>query len=54
MMATEIVEELERLINEFGDGHGQIPDQLEHAWCNNVDRVEFDHVTQTYRFISDH
>ena len=52
MKATEISEELERLINEFGDGEARIPDPID-AWFYSVDRVEFDHSTQTYHFISD-
>ncbi len=52
MKATEILEELERKVNEFGDGEGKIPDPIE-AWWYDVDRVEFDTGTQTYRFVSD-
>jgi hypothetical protein len=52
--SVEIIEELERLQGEFGPGKVQIPDPLEAQWWYEVDRVEFDSVTQTYRMVSDH
>lgn len=54
MKATEILEELERKIHEFGDGEGKLPDPLEARFWYDVDRVEFDRESQTYRFVSDH
>lgn len=53
MKATEIIEEIERLVYEFGDGEVQIPDPIE-RWFYGVDRVERDPGTQTYRLVSDH
>jgi hypothetical protein len=50
--ATEIIEELERGVHEFGDGEVHIPDPIE-QWWYAVSRVEFDHSTQTFRVISD-
>ena len=52
VLATQILEELERLVMEFGDGKGKLPDSFE-AWWYDVDRIEFDNVSQTYRFVSD-
>jgi hypothetical protein len=46
----EIIEELERLQTEFGPGRCQFPDPLE-AWWNDIDHIQFDSVTQTYRFV---
>jgi hypothetical protein len=51
--ATEIIEELERHVYEFGDGEVQIPDPIE-RWFYAVDRVERDSSTQTYHLVSDH
>lgn len=52
MKATELIEELERLVNEFGDGECQIPDALENWWYP-VDRVEREPGDNRYRFVSD-
>jgi len=51
--ATEIVEELERKIAEFGDGDGQIPDPFENWWYV-IDRIEREPGSNAYRFVSDH
>lgn len=53
MKATEIIEDLERLVNEFGDGEGQIPDPLEPGWTNSITRIEREPGSNAYRFISD-
>jgi len=50
--SVEIIEELERLQNEFGPGKGQLPDPLE-GWWHDIDRIDFDPSTQTYRFVPD-
>lgn len=52
MDSMELMEELERLQHEFGRGKCQLPDPLE-RWWNDIDRIEFDAATQTYRFVSD-
>lgn len=52
MKATEIIEELERQVNEFGDGEGQIPDPLENWWYS-VTRIEREPGANNYRFVSD-
>ncbi len=52
MKATEIIEELERLVAEFGDGDGQIPDPLENWWYR-IERVEREPGANVYRFVSD-
>lgn len=49
--SQEIIEELERLQTEFGRGRCQLPDQMEHAWWYDIERIDFDPVTQTYRFV---
>lgn len=53
MKATEIIEELERKVNEFGDGEGQIPDLVENWWYA-IDRIEREPGSNAYRFITDH
>lgn len=53
MRATEIMEELAVLVNEFGDGDGQIPDSMENWWYK-IDRIEREPGTNAYRFVSDH
>lgn len=52
MKATDLVEELERKIAEFGDGECQIPDPLE-GWWYRVDRVEREPGSNNYRFVTD-
>jgi hypothetical protein len=47
----EIIEELERLQTEFGAGRCQLPDQLGEPWWYDIDHIQFDPVTQTYRFV---
>jgi hypothetical protein len=49
--SSEIIEELERLQTEFGKGRCQVPDTLENAWWYDIDHIQFDPVTQTYRFV---
>jgi hypothetical protein len=53
MDSVELIEELERLQNEFGRGKCQLPDFAEAQFWNDITRIEFDTVTQTYRFVSD-
>jgi hypothetical protein len=53
MDSVTLIEELERLQNEFGPGKCQLPDFAEATFWVNIDRIEFDTVTQTYRFVSD-
>jgi hypothetical protein len=50
--SVEIMEALERLQNEFGQGKCQLPDPLQ-GWWYDIDRIEFDPSTQTYRFVPD-
>ena len=53
MKATEIIEELERQVYEFGDGEGQIPDPLEPGWHYTIDRIEREPGSNAYRFVPD-
>ncbi len=53
MKATELIEELEHLVLEFGDGECQVPDPIE-RWCYPVNRVEREMGENAYRLISDH
>lgn len=53
MKATEAIEDLERLVYEFGDGELQVPDPLERRWCNPVDRIERHPEGQGYLLVSD-
>jgi hypothetical protein len=53
MKATEAIEELERVVNEFGDAELVIPDPIESSWQNPVDRIEFDSDRQAILFVSD-
>lgn len=53
MKATEIIEELERQVAEFGDGDGQIPDPLENWWYP-ITRIEREPGENTFRFVTDH
>lgn len=53
LKATQAIEDLERLVTEFGDAELEMPDPLEAAWRNPVDRVEFDSERQTILFVSD-
>lgn len=51
--ATEVIEDLERLVAEYGDGDADIPDPLEAKWHYPLDRIEFDREEQKYHFVSD-
>lgn len=52
MRATEIIEELERKVNEFGDGETEIPDPIQ-SWWYKVDRIEYEPAERCFRFVSD-
>jgi len=52
MKATEAIEELERLVHEFGDFVLQIPDPIE-RWFYPVDRLEVVTEAQAFRLVSD-
>lgn len=45
-----MIEELIRLQEEFGRGKCQVPDLVE-AWWYDIDHIQFDVVTQTFRFV---
>jgi hypothetical protein len=51
--SVEALEEIERIQNEFGRAKLQIPDPVE-RWWYDVDRIEFDPVSQAIRLVSDH
>lgn len=53
LKATEMIEELERHVAEFGDGEVQLPDPMENWWYN-VDRIERETGSNAYRLVSDH
>lgn len=52
MKATEVIEELERQVNEFGDGEVQLPDPLENWWYP-VTRIEREPGDNVYRVVAD-
>jgi hypothetical protein len=52
MKATEAIEEIERIVHEFGDYELQIPDPIE-RWHYPVDRIEVVPESQAIRFVSD-
>lgn len=52
MKATEALEELERIVNEWGDLELQIPDPVE-RWFYPVDRIEVVPEAQAVRMVSD-
>lgn len=51
--ATEAIEELQRIVAEFGDARLEIPDQLEGRWRNPVHRLEFDSERQSILVVCD-
>jgi hypothetical protein len=53
MKATEGIEELERIVHEFGDFELQMPDPIE-RWFYTVDRLEVVPEAQAIRVVSDH
>ena len=53
LKATEAIEELERLVHEFGDAVLVMPDPIEATFQNPVDRIEFDTAQQAILFVSD-
>jgi hypothetical protein len=42
MMASEGIEKLAELVNEFGDFKLQTPDLLEAKWLNDVTDIRYD------------
>jgi hypothetical protein len=50
--SVQVLEEIERLQNEFGKSKVQIPDPVE-RWWYDVTRVEFDAEAQAIRLVSD-
>lgn len=48
MKATELIDELSRRVNEFGDGEVCLPDPLE-SWWYPVDSVHVDLAQQRYQ-----
>lgn len=52
MKATEGIEELERIVNEFGDLELQLPDPVE-RWWYTVDRIEVAPESQAIRLVTD-
>lgn len=53
LKATEAIEELERIVNEFGDASLVMPDPVEATYLNPVDRIEFNSERQAIMFVSD-
>ena len=49
MRATELRNQLNQLIQEFGDGDLVIPDQLEPTWDRAVGTVQYDRQREVYR-----
>jgi hypothetical protein len=52
MKATEALEEIERIVNEFGDLELQVPDPIE-RWFYPVDRLEVVTEAGAIRVVSD-
>lgn len=50
MRATELVEQLESRINEFGDGEVVLPDMLEN-WFYPIGQIELDLSTNRYKLL---
>ena len=53
LKATEAIEELERIVDEFGDAGLVMPDPIEAAFRNPVDRIEFDSAQQAILLVTD-
>ena len=53
LKATEAIEELERIVNEFGDAELVMPDPVEATYLNPVDRIEFNSERQAIMFVTD-
>lgn len=51
--ATEALDEIERIVREFGDCDLEMPDGTQVGWYNPVDRIEFDSDRQAIQVISD-
>lgn len=47
-MATELLEQLEQKVHEFGDGEMVLPDVFQ-DWWYKVDSVDFDFANQRYK-----
>lgn len=53
LLGTQIIEEIERIVHEFGDAAVEMPDPIEATWRNSVDRVEYDSERERILFVSD-
>jgi len=53
IMATEAIEELQRLVSEFGDAGLDIPDPIDPVFRNPVHRIEFDSERQSILLVND-
>jgi len=53
MDALEIIEELQRKVNEFGNGQASVADQIQPEWRVPITDIEFDAVNQAYVLITD-
>jgi hypothetical protein len=53
IMATEAIEELQRIVIEFGDAGLEIPDPIEATYRNPVHRIEFDSERQSILLVND-
>lgn len=51
--ATQAIEELQRIVAEFGDAKLEMPDPLEGRWRNPVHRLEFDSERQSILVVCD-
>lgn len=51
--ATQAIEDLERIVAEFGDAELEMPDPLEAQWRNPVDRLEYDSERDKILLVSD-
>jgi hypothetical protein len=51
--SDQLIEELERLQEEFGRGTCQLPEPLS-GWWDTISHIDFDPGTQAYRFVPEH
>jgi hypothetical protein len=53
LMATEIRDKLEEIINEFGDFPAFLPDPLERGWRNPVTDVRYDRMAELIDIVAE-
>ena len=53
MDALELIDELRRQVNEFGNGAVTVADQIQPEWLSPITDIEFSAADQAYTIVTD-